>query len=92
MNRALGHAFVHIRAKLNTVLQTQDSKFDPWRSEAEHATSRSRRLSHVDGEETIFVSFKPPEPGTEPRNLAWKTAVLTTALGAPPLSSTVLKE
>ena len=27
----------------DTVLQTQDSKFAPWRSEAEHATSRSRR-------------------------------------------------
>ena len=28
----------------DTVLQTQDSKIEPWRSEAEHATSRSRRL------------------------------------------------
>ena len=28
----------------DTALQTQDSKFEPWRSEAEHATSRSRRL------------------------------------------------
>ena len=28
----------------DTVLQTQDSKFEPWRSEAEHATSWSRRL------------------------------------------------
>ena len=31
----------------DTVLQTQDSKFDPWRSEAEHATSRSRRLPTI---------------------------------------------
>ena len=31
----------------DTVLQTQDSKFEPWRSEAEHATSRSRRLSTI---------------------------------------------
>ena len=31
----------------DTVLQTQDSKFEPWRSEAEHATSRSRRLPAV---------------------------------------------
>ena len=30
----------------DTVLQTQDSKFEPWWSEAEHATSRSRRLPH----------------------------------------------
>ena len=29
----------------NTVLQTQDSKFKPWRAEAENVTSRSRRLT-----------------------------------------------
>ena len=38
----------------------------------------------MDGEENIFVSFKPPRPGTEPRTLAWKAAVLTTTLGPPP--------
>ena len=32
----------------------------------------------------IFDSFKPPRPGTEPRTLAWKAAVLTTTLGPPP--------
>ena len=73
----------------DTVLQTQDSKFEPWRSEAEHATSRSRRLptiltSHEDGEGTFFVSFQPPRLGTEPRALACKAAVLTTTLGPPP--------
>ena len=69
----------------DTVLQTQDSKFEPWRSEVEHATSRSQYwLSHVDGEQTFFVSFKSPRPGTEPRTLAWKAAVLTTTLGPPP--------
>ena len=31
----------------DTVLQTQDSKFEPWRSEAELATSRSRRLPTI---------------------------------------------
>ena len=31
----------------DTVLQTQDSKFVPWRSEDEHATSRSRRLPAI---------------------------------------------
>ena len=31
----------------DTALQTQDSKFEPWRSEAEHATSRSRRLPTI---------------------------------------------
>ena len=35
-----------------------------------------------------YVSFKPPRPGTEPRTLAWKAAVLTTTLGPPPCSRT----
>ena len=74
----------------DTVLQTQYSKFEPWRSEAEHTTSRSRRLPTILsftrgwGGGNIFVSFKPPRPGTEPRTLAWKAAVLTTTLGPPP--------
>ena len=73
----------------DTVLQTQDSKFEPWRSEAEHATSRSRRLSTIltltrGWGRNIFVSLKPPRPGTEPQTLAWKVAVLTTTLGPPP--------
>ena len=56
----------------DTVLQTQDSKFEPWRSEAEHATSWSRRLPTIltftrGWGRNIFVSFKPPRPGTEPR-------------------------
>ena len=76
----------------DTVLQTQDSKFEPWRSEAEHATSRSRRLPTIltftrGWGRNIFVSLKPPRPGTEPRTLAWKAAVLTTTLGPPPLSN-----
>ena len=74
----------------DTVLQTQDSKFEPWRSEAEHATSRSRRLPTIltftrGWGRNIFVSLKPPRPGTEPRTLAWKAAVLITTLGPPPL-------
>ena len=73
----------------DTVLQTQDSKYEPWRSEAEHATSRSRRLPTIltftrGWGRNIFVSFKPPRPETEPRTLAWKAAVLTTTLGPPP--------
>ena len=73
----------------DTVLQTQDSKFEPWRSEAEHATSRSRRLPTIltftrGWGRNIFASFKPPRPGTEPRTLAWRTAVLTTTLRPPP--------
>ena len=73
----------------DTVLQTQDSKFEPWRSEAELATSRSRRLPTIltftrGWGRNNFVSFKPPRPGTEPRTLAWKAAVLTTTLGPQP--------
>ena len=73
----------------DTVLQTQDSKFEPWRSEAEHATSRSRRLPTIltftrGWGRNIFVFFKPPRPGNKPRTLAWKAAVLTTTLGPPP--------
>ena len=49
-----------------------DSKFEPWLSEAEHATSRSRRLPTIltftrGWGRNNFVSFKPPRPGTEPR-------------------------
>ena len=48
----------------DTALQTQDEKFEPGQSEAEHATSRSRSPPHnieslrVSREET-FVSLKP---------------------------------
>ena len=67
----------------DTVLQTQDSKFESWRSKAEHATSRSRKLSTIQSftrgwGRNILVSFKRRRPGTEPRTQAWKTAVLTT--------------
>ena len=80
----------------DTVLQTQDSKFEPWRSEAEHATSRSWRLPTIltftrGWGRNIFVSFKPPSPGTEPRTLAWKAAVLTTTLGPPPFFITEIQ-
>ena len=72
--------------------ETQDPKFEPWRSEAEHATSRSRRLptilSFTSGwGRNIFVSFKPPRPWSEPRTLAWKAAVLTTTIGPRPAIS-----
>ena len=73
----------------DTVLQTQDSKIEPWRSEAEHATFWSRRLPTIltftrGWGSNIFVSLKSPRPGTEPQTLAWKAAVLTTTLGPPP--------
>ena len=51
----------------HTALQTQDSKFKLWRSEAEQATSRSQRLSTIPSFTSgwwrnIFVSSKPPRP------------------------------
>ena len=45
----------------DTALQTQGSKFEPWWSEAEHATTRSQRLPakieflRVSGEETFCL-------------------------------------
>ena len=84
MIRALGHFCAHLyrlnwgrrtswRWGEDTALQTQGSKFKPWRSEAEHANSRSRRLPTIltsGWGRNIFVSFKPPRSGNEPRTLA----------------------
>ena len=52
----------------DTVLQTQDSKFEPWRSEAEVATSRSRRLPTIltftrGWGRNIFCFFQTAESG-----------------------------
>ena len=52
----------------DTVLQTQDSKFEPWRSEAEHTTSRSRRLPTIltftrGWGRNIFCFFQTAETG-----------------------------
>ena len=61
----------------DTVLQTQDSKFEPWRSEVEHATSRSRRLptiltfTHGWGR-NIFCFFQTAETGNRTPNSAVK--------------------
>ena len=43
------HQFLPKALKDNndTTLQTHYSKFEPWRFEAEHATSRSRRLPTI---------------------------------------------
>ena len=54
-----------------------------------HGGSPQYWLSHVDGGETFFVSYKPPRPGTGPRTLAWKAAVLTSTLGPQPKTSDV---
>ena len=74
----------------DTALQTRDSKFKPWRSEAEHATYRSRRsptiLSFTSGwGRNIFVVFSNRrDRETNNRTLAWKAAALATTLGPPP--------
>ena len=52
----------------DTVLQTQDSKCEPYRSEAEHATSRSRRLPTIltstrGWRRNIFGFFQTAETG-----------------------------
>ena len=74
----------------DTVLQTQDSKFESWRSEAEHATSRSRRLPTIltftrGWGRNIFCLFQTAETGNRTPNSGVKgSAVLTTTLGPPP--------
>ena len=57
--------FVHLHVQANYMTRrtsgdmNQTQKFEPWRSDAEHATSRSRRLSiilillQLDREETF---------------------------------------
>ena len=57
----------------DTVLQTQDSKFEPWRSEAEYATSRSRRLPTIltftrGWGRNIFCFFQTAETGNRTPN------------------------
>ena len=57
----------------DTVLQTQDSKFKPWRSEAEHATSRPRRLPTIltftrGWGRNIFCFFQTAETGNRTPN------------------------
>ena len=75
----------------DTALQTQDSKFKPWRSQAEHATSRSRRLptilNHYEwAGKKHFVSLKlEGRSGVRNCDLRFsKQAALTTAPGPPP--------
>ena len=69
----------------DTALQTQDAKFEPWRFEAEHGTSQSRRLS------TILKIYewagKMHQSGVRTRYLRLsKQAALTTAAGPPPFT------
>ena len=73
----------------DTVLQTQDSKFEPWRSEAEHATSRSQRLPTIlsftrgwgGGEHLCF--FQTAETGNRTPNSSVKGSGANHYLRAP---------
>ena len=63
----------------DTVLQTQDSKFEPWRSEAEHATSRSRWLPTIltftrGWGRNIFCFFQTAETGNRTPNSGVKSS------------------
>ena len=77
----------------DTALQTQDSKFEPWRSEAEHATSQSRRFHTILNlyewaGKKHFVSLKlVGHSGVRARDFRFsKQAALTTAPGPTPLN------
>ena len=57
----------------DTALQTQDSQFEPWLSDAVHGTYGSRRLTTIPSSTSgwgrkFFVFFKPPRQGNEPGN------------------------
>ena len=78
----------------DTVLQSQDAKFEPWRSEAEHAISRSRRLPTIPTftrgwGRNIFCSFQTAENRT-PNSGVKGSAVLTTTLGPTPTRRCIL--
>ena len=82
----------------DTVLQTQDSKFEPWRSEAEHATSRSRRLPTIltftrGWGRNIFCSFQTAETGNRAPNSGVKGSGANHYPRAParPVSQTINK-
>ena len=73
----------------DTVLQTQNSKFEPWRSEAEHATSRSRRrptiLTFTRGwGRNIFWFFQTAETGNRTPNSGVKGSGANHYPRAPP--------
>ena len=81
----------------DTVLQTQDLNFEPLRSEAEHTTSRSRRLPTIltftrGWGRNIFCFFQTSETGNRTPNSGVKGIVLTTTLGPPPVVAYVASE
>ena len=72
----------------DTVLQTQYSKFEPWRSEAEHATSRSRGLPTIltftrGWGRNFFCFFQTAETGNRTLNSGVKGSGANHYLRAP---------
>ena len=71
-----------------TVLQTQDSKFEPRRSEVEHATSRSRRLPTIlnlyewAGKKHFLSLKRKCQSGVQTRDLRFSKQAALTALTA----------
>ena len=77
----------------DTVLQTQDTKFEPWRSEAVHATSRSRRLPTIltftlGWWRNIFCFFQTAETGNQTLNSGVKSSGANHYPRAPALTIT----
>ena len=75
----------------DTVIQTQDSKFEPLRSEAEYATSRSRRLPTIltftrGWGRKIFGFFQTAETGNRTPNSGVKGSGANHYPRAPPCS------
>ena len=88
MNGALGHLCVSYRLNWarrtswgwwdkwdDTALQTQNSKFELWRSEAEHLP-----LSHRGSPHYCFFETHRPEWGSNPRSPTFKQAALMNPL------------
>ena len=79
----------------DTVLQTQNSKFTPRRSEAEHATSRSRRLPTIltftrGWGRNIFCFFQTAETGNRTPNSGVKGSGANHYPRAPAHQETIL--
>ena len=76
----------------DTALRKHDTKFEPWRSEVEHATSRSQRLPTILNlygwewkKRFVYLKFE-GQSGVRNRDLRLcKQAALTTAPGSRPL-------
>ena len=69
----------------DTTLQTQDSKFEPWWSEAEHTTSEaSYNIGSLSGEETFcFFETWRPDWGSNPQSPTFQAGSFNHCTRAP---------